>query len=39
MSDRRLEQLGFTKYKKAGSGSNRKYEKVVGDGPDLIKGS
>jgi len=35
LSDRRLEQLGFTKYKKTGPG--RKYEKVVGYGPDLIK--
>jgi len=36
LSNRRLEQLGFTKYKKTG-GPGRKYEKVVGDGPDLIK--
>jgi hypothetical protein len=37
LSNSRLEQLGFTKYKKA-SGGGRKYEKVAGDGPDLIKG-
>jgi hypothetical protein len=36
LSDRRLEQLGFTKYKKTG-GPGRKYEKIVGDGPDLIR--
>ena len=36
LSDRRLEQLGFTKYKKTG-GPGRKYEKVVGDGPDSIR--
>lgn len=37
LSDRKLEQLGFTKYKKTG-GKGRKYEKVVGDGPDLVSG-
>ena len=36
LSDRRLEQLGFTKYKKTG-GPGRKYEKIVGDGPDSIQ--
>jgi predicted nucleic acid-binding Zn ribbon protein len=36
MSDRNLEKLGFTKYKKTG-GSGSKYEKVAGDGPDMIK--
>jgi hypothetical protein len=36
MSDRRLEKLGFTKYKKTG-GPGRKYEKVAGDGPDSIQ--
>src|SRR5262245_7246109 len=36
LSDRHLEKLGFTKYKKAG-GPGRKYEKVVGDGPDTIR--
>lgn len=33
LSDRNLEKLGFTKYVKGSSG----YEKVTGDGPDLIK--
>jgi hypothetical protein len=32
--DRKLEQLGFTKYVKASDG---KYEKVVGRGPDLLQ--
>jgi len=36
MSDKSLEKLGFTKYKKTNSGSS-KYEKVAGDGPDMIK--
>lgn len=36
LSDRKLEQLGFTKYKKTG-GPGRKYEKVAGAGPDLIQ--
>jgi hypothetical protein len=36
LSDRNLEKMGFTKYKRTGSG-DRKYEKVVGDGPDLVK--
>ncbi|MGE5193149.1 MAG: FmdB family zinc ribbon protein [Deltaproteobacteria bacterium] len=36
LSDRRLEQLGFTKYKKTG-GPGRRYEKIVGDGPDSIQ--
>lgn len=34
LSDRNLERLGFTKYKKTGS-AGRKYEKVAGDGPEL----
>lgn len=33
LSDRNLEKLGFTKYVKGKQG----YEKVAGDGPDLIK--
>lgn len=36
LSDRNLERLGFTKYKKTG-GPGRKYEKTVGDGPDTIQ--
>ncbi|MDB5385413.1 MAG: hypothetical protein JWM11_1059 [Planctomycetaceae bacterium] len=32
ISDRNLEKLGFTKYKKRREGG---YDKVVGDGPDL----
>jgi hypothetical protein len=36
LSDQNLEKLGFTKYKKTG-GPGRKYEKVVGDGPDTIQ--
>jgi hypothetical protein len=36
LSDRSLENLGFTKYKKTGA-SGSKYEKVAGDGPDMIK--
>ncbi|MES2793472.1 MAG: FmdB family transcriptional regulator [Planctomycetota bacterium] len=32
ISDRNLEKLGFTKYKKSRQGG---YEKVVGDGPDI----
>lgn len=32
ISDRNLEKLGFTKYKKRRGGG---YDKVVGDGPDL----
>jgi hypothetical protein len=32
ISDRNLEKLGFTKYKKKRGGG---YDKVVGDGPDL----
>lgn len=32
--DRKLEKLGFTKYVKASDG---KYEKVVGQGPNMIK--
>ena len=31
--DRKLEQLGFTKYVKAGDG---RYEKTAGKGPDVI---
>ncbi len=33
LSDRNLERMGFTKYKKAGDG---KYEKTAGQGPDVI---
>ncbi len=36
LSDRNLERLGLTKYKKTG-GPGRKYEKVAGDGPDTIR--
>lgn len=36
LSDRNLEKLGFTKYKKTGD-ANRRYEKVVGDGPDIVQ--
>ena len=36
LSNSRLEKLGFTKYQKTGGPGGRKYEKVVGDGPDLI---
>lgn len=32
LSDRNLEKLGFTKYKKRKQGG---YDKVVGDGPDI----
>lgn len=32
--DRKLEKLGFTKYVKASDG---KYEKVVGQGPNMIQ--
>lgn len=32
--DRKLERLGFTKYVKSGDGT---YDKVVGQGPDVIK--
>ena len=34
ISNRALEKQGFTKYQKTSTG---KYEKVLGDGPDLIK--
>lgn len=34
ISNRSLEKMGFTKYQKSSTG---KYEKVLGDGPDLIK--
>ena len=34
ISNRNLEKLGFTKYQKSSTG---KYEKVLGDGPSLIK--
>ena len=34
LSDRNLEKLGFTKYKKSSKGG---YDKVVGDGPELGK--
>ena len=34
ISNRSLEKQGFTKYQKTSTG---KYEKVLGDGPDLIK--
>lgn len=33
ISNRSLEKLGFTKYQKTSTG---KYEKVLGDGPNLI---
>ncbi len=33
-SDKNLDRLGFTKYQKSKAGT---YEKVLGDGPDLIK--
>lgn len=33
-SDKNLDRLGFTKYKKSKVGT---YEKILGDGPDLIK--
>jgi hypothetical protein len=36
LSDRNLERLGLTKYKKT-RGAGRKYEKVAGDGPDSIQ--
>jgi predicted nucleic acid-binding Zn ribbon protein len=36
MSDRNLERLGFTKYKKTG-GSGSKYEKITGEGPSSIE--
>ena len=34
ISDKNLERQGFTKYQKTASG---KYEKILGDGPDLIR--
>lgn len=34
ISNKNLEAMGFTKYQKTQTG---KYEKVLGDGPDLIK--
>ncbi|MBM4077742.1 MAG: zinc ribbon domain-containing protein [Planctomycetes bacterium] len=34
ISDKNLERQGFTKYQKTSTG---RYEKVVGDGPDLIR--
>jgi hypothetical protein len=34
ISDRSLDKMGFTKYQKTSTG---RYEKVLGDGPDLIK--
>lgn len=33
--DKKLERLGFTKYVKSGDG---RYEKTVGQGPDMISG-
>ena len=36
ISDRNLEKLGFTKYKKTGKGG---YEKLMGDGPNIGGGS
>ncbi|VTR97872.1 FmdB family zinc ribbon protein [Tuwongella immobilis] len=33
LSDKNLERLGFTKYKRAGGGN---YEKTAGSGPDVI---
>jgi hypothetical protein len=34
ISDKNLERQGFTKYQKSKTGT---YEKVLGDGPDLIR--
>lgn len=34
ISDKSLERQGFTKYQKSKTGT---YEKVLGDGPDLIR--
>jgi hypothetical protein len=34
ISNKNLERQGFTKYQKTAAG---KYEKVLGDGPDLIR--
>ena len=34
ISNKNLEKQGFTKYQKTSTG---KYEKVLGDGPDLIR--
>ena len=34
ISNKNLERLGFTKYQKSKQGT---YEKILGDGPDLIK--
>jgi hypothetical protein len=34
ISNKSLERQGFTKYQKTANG---KYEKIVGDGPDLIR--
>lgn len=34
ISDKNLERLGFTKYQKSKEGT---YEKVLGNGPDLIR--
>ena len=36
LSDRNLEKLGFTKYRKTGK-PGRKYEKVAGEGPSMIQ--
>ncbi len=33
-SNKNLERLGFTKYQKSKAGT---YEKILGDGPDLVK--
>jgi predicted nucleic acid-binding Zn ribbon protein len=33
-SNKNLERLGFTKYQKSKTGT---YEKILGDGPDLVK--
>lgn len=34
ISDKNLERQGFTKYQKTSTG---RYEKILGDGPDLIR--
>ncbi|MBS0262530.1 MAG: FmdB family transcriptional regulator [Planctomycetes bacterium] len=36
LSNQNLERLGFTKYQKTDSSSG-KYEKVAGEGPDMIQ--
>ena len=34
ISNKNLEKLGFTKYQKSKTGT---YEKILGDGPDIVK--